>query len=29
VLQPQQLLADSHFHPVYHQDRVWVFEVNR
>jgi hypothetical protein len=29
VLQPQQLLADSHFHPAYHQDRVWVFEVNR
>ncbi|HET9224696.1 MAG TPA: hypothetical protein VFO07_19440, partial [Roseiflexaceae bacterium] len=27
ALDPQQLLDSSHFRPVYHQDRVWVFEV--
>ena len=27
TLQPEKLLASSHFRPVYHQDRVWVFEV--
>jgi hypothetical protein len=29
ILQPAQLLASSHFRPVYRQDRVWVFEVAR
>jgi len=28
-LQPAQMLASPHFHPIYHQDRVWVFEMNR
>ena len=23
-----QLLADPHFIPVYHQDRVWIFQIN-
>ena len=27
VMEPAQMLADAHFRPVYHQDRVWVFEV--
>jgi hypothetical protein len=27
VLDPQMLLQSSHYRPVYHQDRVWVFEV--
>jgi hypothetical protein len=27
ALSPDQLLADPHFVPVYHQDRVWIFEV--
>jgi uncharacterized protein DUF6541 len=27
VLEPEKMLASSHFHPIYHQDRVWVFEV--
>ncbi|HEX5692617.1 MAG TPA: hypothetical protein VFX76_21530, partial [Roseiflexaceae bacterium] len=27
VLEPKQLLASSHFRPIYHEDRVWVFEV--
>ena len=26
VLEPKQLLGSSHFHPIYHEDRVWVFE---
>jgi len=29
VLDPKQLLASPNFRPVYHQDRVWVFEVQR
>ena len=27
VLEPEQLLASSNFRLVYHQDRVWVFEI--
>ncbi len=27
VLEPEQLLASPNFRPVYHQDRVWVFEI--
>ncbi|MBE3038980.1 MAG: hypothetical protein IMZ62_09245 [Chloroflexi bacterium] len=27
VFDPQQMLGDAHFRLVYHQDRVWVFEV--
>jgi hypothetical protein len=27
ALDPEQLLADDRFRPVYHQDRVWIFEV--
>jgi hypothetical protein len=27
VLEPGQLLASPDFHLVYHQDRVWVFEI--
>lgn len=23
-----QLLADPHFEPVYHQDRVWIFKIH-
>ena len=26
-LEPATLLASSHFQPVYHQDRVWIFEI--
>ena len=26
VLQPELLLQDRHFQPIYHQDRVWVFQ---
>lgn len=26
-LAPDQLLASQHFRPIYHQDRVWVFEM--
>jgi hypothetical protein len=29
ILEPRQLLASPHFRPVYHEDRVWVFEVVR
>ncbi len=29
VLEPAKLLASSYFRPVYHQDRVWVFEKMR
>jgi hypothetical protein len=29
VLDPEQLLASPNFRLVYHQDRVWVFEVQR
>jgi len=29
VLDPKQLLASPNFRLVYHQDRVWVFEVQR
>jgi len=29
VLEPEQLLASPNFRLVYHQDRVWVFEVQR
>lgn len=28
LLSPQVLLSDAHYRPVYHQDRVWIFEVN-
>lgn len=27
VMDPEQLLASSYFRPVYHQNRVWVFEI--
>ena len=27
ALDPRQLLDSPHFRPVYHQDRVWVFEI--
>ncbi|MBU0511314.1 MAG: hypothetical protein KJ638_06380, partial [Chloroflexi bacterium] len=27
VLQAEQMLADPHFYLVYHQDRVWIFEI--
>ncbi len=27
VLEPEVLLSSPHFRPVYHQDRVWVFEI--
>jgi hypothetical protein len=27
IFQPERLLASARFRPVYHQDRVWVFEV--
>ena len=27
VLDPETLLASPHYKPVYHQDRVWVFEI--
>jgi hypothetical protein len=27
TLEPVQLLANPYFRPVYHQDRVWVFEI--
>ncbi len=27
TLSAEQLLADPHFTPIYHQDRVWIFEV--
>ncbi|HBY06628.1 MAG TPA: hypothetical protein DEH22_02120 [Chloroflexi bacterium] len=26
TLEPEQLSSDSHFSPIYHQDRVWIFE---
>jgi len=26
-LAPETLLASRHFRPVYHQDRVWIFEM--
>jgi hypothetical protein len=29
VLKPEQLLASPAFRAVYHQDRVWVFEINQ
>ena len=29
VLDPEELLHSMHYRPVYHQDRVWVFEVAR
>ena len=29
VLDPGALLSSAHYRPVYHQDRVWVFEVVR
>ncbi|MCL4487650.1 MAG: hypothetical protein M1570_05915 [Chloroflexi bacterium] len=29
VLEPEQLLSVPAFHPVYHEDRVWVFEVSQ
>ncbi len=29
TLDPQELLTGGHYRPVYHQDRVWVFEVVR
>lgn len=29
TLEPSQLLASPYFHPIYHQDRVWIFEVVR
>lgn len=27
VLAPQELLSGTSYRPVYHQGRVWVFEV--
>ncbi|MDP1547595.1 MAG: DUF1616 domain-containing protein [Anaerolineales bacterium] len=29
VLEPKQLLASPNFRLVYHQDRIWVFEIQR
>jgi len=29
VLEPEQLLASPNYRLVYHQDRVWVFELQR
>lgn len=29
TLDPRSLLQSTHYRPVYHQDRVWVFEVAR
>jgi hypothetical protein len=29
VLNPEQLRNSSHFRPIYHEDRVWVFELLR
>jgi hypothetical protein len=29
VLDPWALLRGTHYRPIYHQDRVWVFEVLR
>jgi hypothetical protein len=26
-IQPANLLASPHFRPIYHEDRVWVFEL--
>jgi hypothetical protein len=23
----QQLIDDPHYRPIYHEDRVWVFEI--
>jgi hypothetical protein len=28
MLNPDKLLSSTYFHPIYHQDRVWIFEVN-
>jgi hypothetical protein len=25
-LNPAELSNDSHFNPIYHQDRVWIYE---
>jgi hypothetical protein len=27
VFDPQQLIKSNHFRPVYHEDRVWIFEI--
>jgi hypothetical protein len=27
LLEPAELLASSNFQPVYHEDRVWIFEI--
>jgi hypothetical protein len=29
VIEPLELLKDERFTPIYHEDRVWVFEVVR
>jgi len=29
VLDPQQLLADPNFRLAYHQDRVWIFQIQQ
>ena len=27
TIDPEVLLADAHYLPIYHQDRVWIFEI--
>jgi hypothetical protein len=27
ALQPEELLSSDYYQPIYHQDRVWVFEL--
>jgi hypothetical protein len=27
IIDPEQLLAHPDFIPIYHQDRVWIFQV--
>jgi hypothetical protein len=27
LLALDQIIADPHFEPVYHQDRVWIFRI--
>jgi hypothetical protein len=27
LLNPEEMLMNSHFNPVYHQDRVWIFSI--
>jgi hypothetical protein len=27
TIDPETLLGDAHYLPIYHQDRVWIFEI--